>query len=263
MSRAFLSLMLISVLSAQTANNAFEKAPPDVDAALRDRVSKFYEAHVDRSKLRQTELYVAEESKDWFFANNKPACLSFKIDSITYSDNSFTKARVVVFCKMRIMQPGFAGTPMDVPLPDHWKIENGQWFWYLDQSQGIATPMGYSKLKPADSGGDGPQLPGGVTLESMLKAVQANKESVILQAGSSEQVLIANSLPGSVTLKLETPRVAGLTASLDRTALEHGEKATVTLRYEAGAASRAVKSAQVIVLVEPLKQTIPIQVELK
>src|SRR3954468_23727332 len=94
MSRAYLILLVVCGLHAQTATNPFDKAPPEVDAALRERIAKFYQAHVDK-KPRLADQYVAEETKDFFFATSKPAYLSFHIDSIFYSDN-FTKAKANV-----------------------------------------------------------------------------------------------------------------------------------------------------------------------
>src|SRR5579862_6988218 len=133
MSRATLVFLMVSGLSAQTTANVFDKAPPDVDEALRARITKFYQAHVD-GKARQAEQYVAEDTKDFFFDTNKPRYLDFRIDTITYSDH-FTKARAVVLCKQRVMMPGFTDHPMDVPTPSTWKVEDGKWYWYVDQSK--------------------------------------------------------------------------------------------------------------------------------
>jgi hypothetical protein len=73
-------------------------APPrELDAALRDRVQKFFQAHVD-GKFRAADQYVAEESKDAFFSADKPRYLSFELASITYSDQ-FTRATALVTCE--------------------------------------------------------------------------------------------------------------------------------------------------------------------
>jgi len=48
--------------------------------------------------------------------------------------------------------PGSPATPMDVPMPDTWKLENGQWFWYLDLSAGRDTPFGHTKPAPEGTG---------------------------------------------------------------------------------------------------------------
>src|SRR5712692_6584417 len=97
MSRASLALLLVSALWAQTPGDRFNKPPADVDEALRSRIAKFYQAHVDK-KFRQADEYVAEDTKDFYYEASKPAYLDFEIKSIAYSDN-FTKANVVVHCK--------------------------------------------------------------------------------------------------------------------------------------------------------------------
>jgi len=265
MSRAYLSpllaLLLVSGLCAQTAGNPFEKAPPDVDAALRDRIAKFYQAHVDK-KFRQADQYVAEDTKDFFFAANKPPYLAFRIFSIVYSDN-FTKAKVVVMCKQRIMAPGFADQPpMEVPTPDTWKLEDGQWYWYFDVSAGRETPFGRSapvKPGPADAN-QSPGIPATLmSLDSLTKSVQANKNAVSLKISepSSDEVKIINALPGAVKLRLEVPSTPGLKVTLDRTDLKGQEQAKVL--FESVAAPNR-KPFEVRILVEPLNLVIPVAV---
>lgn len=64
MSRVSLLLLLVLGLYGQTATNPFDKAPIEVDTALRERIAKFYQAHVDK-KPRLAEQYVAEDTKDY------------------------------------------------------------------------------------------------------------------------------------------------------------------------------------------------------
>src|SRR5438876_5075534 len=178
MSRTFVFILLISGHRAQTEGNLLDKAPPEVDAALRDRVTKFYQAHVDRKLIRQADQYVAEDSKDFFYEANKPTYLEFQIDKITYSDD-FTKAKAIVNCKMFVMMPGFTDKPMTVPSPSTWKIENGQWVWYVDQKLGRETPFG--RMKPAEgapSAGSVPSLASGPDIQALWKSVRADKQSV-------------------------------------------------------------------------------------
>jgi hypothetical protein len=57
----FLIGFLCAVAAAQQPAELFSKAPPTVDAALRARISKFYQLHVE-SKFRQAEALVAEDT---------------------------------------------------------------------------------------------------------------------------------------------------------------------------------------------------------
>src|ERR1044071_4289257 len=95
-----LSAIFAVSLFAQAPADLFQKAPPAVDQALRERIARFYQLHVD-SKFRQAESLVAEDSKDFFYSANKPKYLGFEIKQIIYSDD-FTKARAVVITQMVI-----------------------------------------------------------------------------------------------------------------------------------------------------------------
>jgi len=255
MSRAFPFLLLVSALCAQ---------PPNVDQALRERITKFYQAHVDRKLIRQADQYVAEDSKDFFYEANKPTYLEFHIDKITYSDD-FTKAKAIVNCKMFVMMPGFTDTPMTVPAPSTWKVENGLWVWYVDQKLGRETPFG--RMKPAEGAPaacSAPPLASGPDIQALWKSVRADKNSVGLSAGqgSSGEVTISSKMPGSVSLRIDYAKTPGLTVALDRTELKMGEQAKLSLRLEAQPKS-AAKTVDVRVIVQPTNQVIPIAVTIQ
>ena len=261
MSRAYLALLIVSGLSAQTPASVFDKAPPDVDQALRDRIARFYQAHVDK-KFRQAEAFVAEETKDLFYSANKPACLSFRIDTIAYSEN-FTRAKAVVMCKQRVMVPGFEGAPMELPTPDTWKLENGQWYWYVDLKAGRDTPFGHQK--PAAEAPSEGALPASIpSVETLLKSVQADKNQVHLIATkvSSDQVMIASKMLGPVTLRLEGYAPPGLRVNLDRTELKPGEQAKVAFTFTPRENSAAGKT-EVGVRIQPLNHLIVIEVNIQ
>src|SRR5260370_17579573 len=106
MSRAYVGLLLVSALWAQNPGDLLDKAPPDVEEALRARITAFYQAHVDK-KFRQADEYVAADTKDFYYEANKPAYLALEIGKITYSDN-FTKPRSALTSQIRFMIPSFA-----------------------------------------------------------------------------------------------------------------------------------------------------------
>jgi len=261
MSRASLALLLVSGLWAQTPGDVFNKPPADVDEALRDRVAKFYQAHVDK-KFRQADQYVAEDTKDFYYEANKPSYLGFEIKSVAYSDN-FTRAKVIVSCKTWLPIPGLT-EPVMAPTPSTWKLEKGQWVWYVDQSLGRDTPFG--RMKPAagaaPSGGPLPAMPSPQELQmSLWKNVQADKSQVQLRAAkeSSDEVTISSKMPGSISLRLDYAKMPGLEVSLDREELKSGEHAKLSLHYQPQEKS-GVKTAEVRVMVAPTNQVIPIAV---
>src|ERR1044071_8557991 len=109
-----LSAIFAVSLFAQAPADLFQKAPPAVDQALRERIARFYQLHVD-SKFRQAESLVAEDSNDFFYSTNKPMSLAFEIKNIPYSDTS-AMAKAAVRTTMVVMAQGFLGKPVPVPI---------------------------------------------------------------------------------------------------------------------------------------------------
>ena len=129
--RPILALLFICCAGAQNPTDLLSKAPPDVDEALRARVSKYYQAFVD-AKPRRAEPLVAEDSQDFFYNMKKTQLLSFEIGKIEYSD-SFTKAKAVVIAETYVMALGFGSKPVKVPITSLWKLVDGQWYWYITE----------------------------------------------------------------------------------------------------------------------------------
>lgn len=238
-----------------------ESAPPDVDHALRARISEFYQDHVD-GKFRQAEALVAEDTKDYYYASNKPKYLNFQISSVEYSDN-FTRAKAVVACETYVMAPGFVGHPLKVPISSTWKLVDGQWYWYVDQNQGIPTPFG--NMKPGkgapQSGNVAPALPTQEQIQALAKqlttSVKADKSVVDLKAGESQAVTLTNTATGIMDLIL-AGKVEGVHAELDHSTLKPKENATLSL--EAG---ENAKSGTFTIQVEQTNQVIPIQIHIQ
>ncbi len=61
--------------------------------------------------------------------------------------------------------------------------------------------------------------------------LQVDKPSVILSAGAEQKIIIANGLPGPISLELGAP-LQGIEAKLDRADVARGEKATLTLKAD-------------------------------
>jgi hypothetical protein len=263
MSRVYLALLLVSGLWAQNPGGFFDKAPPDVEEALRARITAFYQAHVDK-KFRQADEYVAADTKDFYYEANKPAYLAIEIGKITYSEN-FTKATAVVTCKIRFMIPGFGDNPVMAPVPSAWKLENGQWYWYVDQKAGRETPFGVMPpMTGASSAGSFPSLASAPSVDTLWKSVQADKNAVQLSAKqpSSDEVTISNKMPGDISLQLDWSKTPGLDVALDRAELKTGEKAKITFHSEPQE-KPVTRMAEVRVRVMPTNQVIPITVAIR
>ncbi|MCS7314166.1 MAG: hypothetical protein RMI94_08100 [Bryobacterales bacterium] len=265
--KLWLVFAVAATLGAQTAAELFEKAPPEVDQALRERIRFFYQCHVE-GKFRQADQVVAEDSKDAFFAAEKTRYRGFEIVRIVYSDN-FTRARAVVAEDTDFMAPGFGKIPVKAPMTTLWKLENGQWWWYVDPNAGKVTPFGPMRKGEGGSsgfsfGGPAPSLPLPSTPQEALKVlgkVTVDKTDVRLSSyePASAEVTVRNQMPGLVKLRLEYNALPGFEARLERQQLGSNETTRLLLTMEPR--DRAPKPAVTVNLwVEPLEQVIPIQV---
>jgi hypothetical protein len=248
---------LFAALAFGQSNDPFKPKPPaDVDAALRARVQEFFGLHV-KGQFRKAEELVAEDTKDFFYMGNKPKYLSFEISRIDYSAN-FTKANVVVVCEQYIMMPGFSDHPMKVPTPSAWKLENGKWYWYVDQDALLNTPWGRMKPGAFPANGAVPPPPSLANMPTsadfLARQIQMDTSAVRLKAGESAEVTITNGAPGPMGLSIPAA-LPGLEAKLDKGTLPAGGKATLTLRAAKGAMSGVLN-----VQVEPTMQLLPLQV---
>jgi len=262
--RKFSALFLLGSLAACMAQNppaaAAPNAPPDVDQALRDRVTKFFQLQKE-GKFRQAEQYVAEDTKDIYYNAPKSSYQSFEITKITYGDN-FRKA-VVVLKGPREMATPLGKMKFDTTQESAWKLEGGLWCWYVEPAHDVRTPFGI--VKPSQTAG-APGTPPKPAIKPLVssvdelwKQVSADKQAVRFPAnGGSAEVVIRNSLPGSVTLKLQAPPTPGLEARLERDQIPAKASGRVLLKYTPQAQKPA--STTVNVLVESTNQTIPIQV---
>jgi hypothetical protein len=242
---------------AQDAADLFNRAPADVDQALRARITEFYHYHVS-GEPRKAEALVAEDTKDFFYNNNKPRYLGFEIGKIEYSDG-YTKAKAMVKVKVALMFPGFNGKVVDMPTPSYWKLEDGKWYWYLTKAMQNASPMGEMTPGPSsvDRGG-APVVPAIPTSMTELYAqVKADKGVVSLKPGSSGEVEISNGMTGPIDLTVQG-KIDGIEAALDRAEVKPGEKATLTVKAAEGA-----KGGVLNIMVRQTQHPIPIQVVVK
>lgn len=258
MRRIAVLALLASVGAAQDTSDLFNRAPKAVDDALRARIGEFYQFHKNR-EFRKAEALVAEDTKDFFYNHDKPEVLSFEIARIEYSDG-YTRAKATVLVEQRIMFPGFAGKPMKIPTPSYWKVENGEWYWYVDQAKLNESPFGEMKPGPPSSGDQSvPSIISGLptTADQVMNLIQADKSALMLAPGETGQVTIANAMKGPVTLAVQG-KVQGVAATLDSASVAPGGKAVLTVKAAQGA-----KSGTITVVATQLGKTMPIQITIK
>ncbi len=209
-------------------------ATAEAEKALRARAEQFYQLEVD-GKFRQAEAFVAEDTKDYFYNNGKPDLKAVKIDSIDFSPDG-THATLHLTARVVWKAPGMMAQELSTKAPATWKLENGQWCLYIDQSPEIDTPFG--KFRPGVGGPGGSPLPSGLPNPTdMDTMVTADRTSVVLTNGdrTPQTVTVTNHLPGAVKIAVGTTLPTGLNAELDKKDLASGEKAIVSLRAEGDA----------------------------
>ena len=254
MHRIVLFAVCGAALFAQKPAKAPPKPPSAIDQALRARIKEFYQYHVTE-EYRKAENLVAEDSKDFFYAHNKPHYLNFDISTIEYSDH-FTKAKVSALCEQYFHGVGFEGRPLKAPSTSTWKLMKGKWYWYVDPeelSKGPFGKMANAGSKAAGPPKDPPAIP--TSYGFVLGKVTLDKTSVVLKPNETEQVVVTNSAPGDITLVLAEV-LPGIEATIDKPVLKTGEKAVVTLK-----ANENPHSGRMSLRTEPIGEVLAWQVK--
>ncbi len=245
--------------------------PPEVDQALRSRVTEFFQYHVEGGPaFRKAMDLVADDTKDYYFGAMKYQFKSFHIDTVKYNDD-FTKADVTV-TGQRIWQPrpDFPPTILATPMLTRWKIEKGLWVWYYNPATEWLTPMGPSDRSAiqAPIPMAAPQLDAGhiaSAAQNILKqsSIDKNVVNLALDKPSSDQVVFHNGQPGAVKLVLQgSTSIPGFSAAFDKPNLGANENAILKIQYQPDD-KQAAPPAQVNLrfLVEPLNEPFGVTVK--
>ncbi|MBX9602183.1 MAG: hypothetical protein K2X35_14320 [Bryobacteraceae bacterium] len=265
-----LSALFASGLEAQSAKERLEKAPPAVDNALRERVNRFYQAHVD-GKWREADAYVAEDTKDFFFAMQKSRYKSCEVVKTQY-EAGFKQALVTVVCKGDWQ---FHNTvqPVVVPITSAWRIEKKQWYWFVDQTprKEVSTPFGIMRAGPDKAGatapvGKPPGMPDDLkqAAKSMTNAdIRISRNEVVFDpaVGGSFRIDVVSSTPGDVQLRAQTRAdVPGLKASVDKIRLGSGETAGFIVEFVPSEKPPELQETTVYLEVLPFHKIFPVKV---
>jgi hypothetical protein len=240
----------------------FQKAPPDVEEALRARVQKFYGFYME-GKFRAADALVAEDSKDAFYVGGKRKCRSIEIDTLRFSED-YSKADVMVSCDTDVMVEPVGLIRAQVPMRTRWKTLGGDWFWYVEPAseQGTPTPFGF--FKPGSPNGP-PAAMGmpavGMNVEALTKLVKVDRQQVSFDAntGGVARVVVTNTMPGSVSLVLDPKEIAGFELTLDKKDLAQGQSAVLSIGY-VPSKDRKPSPVLVKIVVSPIQQEIPIRI---
>jgi hypothetical protein len=257
MLRLSLFLGFAALVCAQDASDLFHKPPAAVDKALRERVSEFFQDHVT-GEYRKAEAIVAEDTKDYFYDHDKPKYLGFEIQKIKYNED-FTKAEVTVICDqyMNLPIPGFQGKRMKLPTPSYWKLENGQWYWYIDKEKLYDSPFGHMHPGPEAKDGAPGQIQVPETAQQFFAKLTTDKDKVQLKPGAVEHVIVDNGTTNFITLEVIN-HAHGIRASLEQSALKPGDKTTLSIT-----ALDEAQSGMLNLRILPFGPDLPIQITVK
>ena len=261
--------MLASFAPAQTPATP---PPPEVDKALRARVTEFLQYHVE-GNFRKAYDMVAEDTRDTYFNMGKLQIRGFKIGDISYSDN-FTKAEVKTTMDRTVNVVGM-DMPVSMPSTLTWKVENGKWVWYKAPEVGMVGPFGLasgltpSVAAPPAAAGVEAALPKdfndqtiAAAARNILQQVTVDKKEVVLATDrvSEQRVVLHNGMSGSVQLELAAPEISGFTAKIEQRLVKGNSDAVLVLRYEPGPGAPQRDPATVGLTVQPTNQTFAIRV---
>jgi hypothetical protein len=229
-------------------------------------VQQFYQLQVDK-KYRQAEAMVADDTKDEYYASKKPDIKGFSINNVELSPDLKT-AKVTIKAKVVALIPGAGAQTFDFPTPTEWKLEDGEWRWYISQEARVATPFGNlhtssgSESKSSSSLDTKGAAPGGIdnpNFGALQNQISVSKTSITLgRRNRDDSVSIRNGLPGAIDLRLDphVGTIKGLDVKLDKTHLAPGETAVVQLHLSGD----KKLTDTVDILAQPLNRTLSIEV---
>ncbi len=228
-----LALLCVGSVLAQSPTDVFEKAPPEIDKALRERIAIFFQAHVD-AKFRRAEQVIHEDSLDDYYNSEKTKLVQFTISKITYSEK-YTKA--VVICDVELDWITSRGKiRVKPPMKSLWKLEKGQWWWYAPPRGNWETPWGV--MKSGDESANGSSMtaprPKMADPNEILNAVVADKSDIQLDSAkaSEDSATITADLPGEVRLEVRPHGIPGLKVTIDNQTIRQGSPANIKFSYE-------------------------------
>ncbi len=278
---AFLPLLAFAAFAQDkpAAVTPDQKPPAEVDEALRKRINEFYQlmkaGAANPALYRKGEAYIAEDTKDFYYAGGKPVIDAFELQTIQYFDD-FTHAKAITKCSQKMTVANFPPSEIVVKQPTLWKIENGAWVLYEDPEKrenptGLRTKVEQEAQKTAErllSGKPPAAAPDAADPSGILKAlptdpgfimgkIKPDRAEVTIEPGATEHVQINNGSSGIVLLELGFP-VKGIEFTLDHKDLPAGGKAVLTLK-----AGKEPASGNYYLNIMPTNEVITLKVQAK
>jgi hypothetical protein len=230
-------LLLGASAFGQTGEPQTEKPPAYIEQAVRARVNEIYTLW-KAEQYRKAESLVAEDTKDYYYSGSKPIIKSFEVLDVQYFDD-FKIAKVFTKVVEPVVIAGFPPGEMTVKMPTLWRFEDGNWYLFEDRTRMTAAGGIQSKIQAAVEAAtagagvdvtaasgmpkDLPQTP-----DFAMGKLTPDKKEVEISAGTTQEVHISNSSPGTMELELGAP-LKGIAAKLDHAEVARGGQAVLTL----------------------------------
>jgi len=246
-------------LRAQETPNLFQSAAPEVDQALRKRVSEFYKL-LEEGRFRQTDAYLAEDAKDVYYEQEKKRIRGHEIVRINWADG-FKKAVVVTVLQTDVVMRGNT-MAVGAPIATRWRLEADKWVMYFETTGGKPSPFGSLKA--------GPNQTKGLTSEELIKnpsvifnQITVEKDVARLKSyeKSADSILVSNGMPGGITV-LFVPNlvIPGFKYRVEKQELGAGEKTKIVFEYDPGVDLSAKTTITGQIRIEPFSKAYPIAV---
>jgi hypothetical protein len=254
-----------------------ETVPPEVDQALRARVTQFYSANIS-GKWSDAFQVVADDMKDAYLAASKDTYDKCETVKITYAD-TFTKAVVRENCHGEYRWHN-SHIPATIPLTSTWKVVDGQWYWYWTKPTEMMTPWGLSKITP-----EAPRAPGSSTVntkvetvlkdpgsmaKTILSQIKIDKKEITLSGyeTSRDEVHISNTMPGTISVKISCPPLPGFHVKQANSDVGPNETSTIVFEYDAEEAKKICGECSKLpkprltaaIRIEPTAQYFPVKI---
>lgn len=247
---------------AQSAADAFNRAPAGVEEALRDRVAKFYALHKE-GKFRQAEAFVCEDSKDAFYDSDKRRWASLEIMRVTFAGD-FNAAKVLVSLGTEL-NTRTGKIPALYPATVSWKLDSGAWCYHIPPASQSDTVTPFGVMRQAKESENVrvtlPPPPTPAARTAVLSAIKLSKNQLVVKGyeKSEDSLEIYNGMPGQMRLELQTTGLKGLKWDLTKTVLGPGERAALKVSYDPP--DKSPKSMfELRLVLEPMGQLVPIPV---
>lgn len=140
----YMNRWLFLLLVATAVLRARQGSEEETKNALAGRVNEYYKLMIAK-KYRQAEDFVAKDAKEDYYNSKKPDIRTCNIQKVDLQPGG-TTSTVTIKAGVRVLMMGAGSQVFEMPALTYWKLEDGNWYWYVPAEAKRVTPFG--KLNP-------------------------------------------------------------------------------------------------------------------